>query len=195
VKILLQKIVANPRLEARWLNTLSLLEHMGARKISKTVANTHPSLDVLKHHSDETRHAYILKNLSKNLWKENLDYLCREEGVAYFQNLDHQISEWVSKLTQKENDFQNYLFVTCAIERRAMALYPLYKSVTTHPKVREELKNIILEEADHRQDIETQVAKTLAKIGVDDFSVCQKMEEVLFEKFTSSLRSFVLKNQ
>ena len=49
LKQVLARISETPEVEARWLNTVSLLEFTGARKIGRTVADRHPSLEVLQH--------------------------------------------------------------------------------------------------------------------------------------------------
>ena len=48
MKLWLQKIVENPEREVSWLQTLSLLESIGARKIAKTVGQGSPSPEVLE---------------------------------------------------------------------------------------------------------------------------------------------------
>ena len=183
----LQKIASSPPLEARWLNTLSLLEFVGARKISRTVCQKHPSLDVLHHFADETRHAYTFKNLSLQLSGGTFNnYLCRDEALGYFQTLDRDLSRWMTTVTKKDNSYQNYLAVTCAIERRAMKLYPLYRSVTKDPRVREELGRVIEEEASHKGPIEENL-NTLLREHDLSFDPCLKKEGELFENFASIL--------
>src|SRR5688572_20273270 len=61
ISTLINTIVADNTLHAKWLNTLSLMENTGARKIS---AGEHPlnvTLIVLKHAAEEARHAFYLK--------------------------------------------------------------------------------------------------------------------------------------
>src|SRR5882757_4966191 len=60
-KELVRDIVRVPQLHAKWLNTLSMMENTGARKIS---ACEHPVLVnqiILKHAAEEARHAHYLK--------------------------------------------------------------------------------------------------------------------------------------
>lgn len=180
-------------LEARWLNTLSLLEHIGSRKISKSVCEKHPSLEVLEHFADETRHAYIFKKLASRghaptIVNHDENYLCRDEAVSYFQMLDSFMTEWIRGATHQDDTYQNYLLVTCMIERRAMKLYPLYKSITRDDEVRLALQQIILEETNHRYNIETHMADILKQNQVKNFSACTDIEEQLFTGFQSSLK-------
>lgn len=65
IKSALRKIIADERVEARWLNTISYLEYVGARKIFRSVATSHPSVSVLDHLADETRHAAAFKVLAE----------------------------------------------------------------------------------------------------------------------------------
>ncbi len=192
MKEFLERIVRNPAQEARWLNTLSLLEYIGARKIGKTFSKYHPSIDILEHHADETRHAYAFKRLSIILAEgADLGYLCSEAAIDYFQTLDKKLTEWILRVTQRIDTFQNYLIVTAVIERRAMKLYPLYRKMTMNGLVREELKRVIEEESSHKRSIEEECLKLLNRNDVPDFQECDHIEEGLFAAFSSSLTQAV----
>ncbi len=185
----LQVLTGNSHLEARWLNTLSLLEFIGSRKIAKAVCGSHPSLEILEHLADEAKHAHLFKKMSFLLNPSGgADYLCRDEAVSYFQLLDTSVSEWVKKKTEKDDAYVNYLFVTCMIERRAMKIYPLYKSVAVKPEVADALGQIILEESHHLHEIESKARIFLSQFGINDFAECLEIEENLFEVFLVSLR-------
>jgi len=187
---ILQTICQNPDLEARWLHTLALLEYIGARKISKSIAVHHPPLYQLKHLADESRHAYAFKQLSfaAGLQSEK-DYLCPEEAISYFQTLDQKVSEWITSITGKEDQIQNYLFVTSTIERRAIKLYPLYLKTTQNPLVKEELKQIIREEGDHKPEIEEYSINILKNKDLNySLNNCDDIEAPLFFKFEKSLQ-------
>jgi hypothetical protein len=58
---LLPNIIADNELHARWLNTLSLMENTGARKISASEDPTTVTYIILKHAAEEHRHAFYLK--------------------------------------------------------------------------------------------------------------------------------------
>ncbi|MEI9934475.1 MAG: hypothetical protein WDM71_06395 [Ferruginibacter sp.] len=65
------KVVDNASLHARWLNTLSMMENAGAKKIKKC---EHPVLTneiILKHSAEEARHAYYLKKQIKKVVKND----------------------------------------------------------------------------------------------------------------------------
>ena len=189
MKRLLKKITSDPDCEARWLNTISLLEHIGARKISKTVAQTHPTLSILEHYADETRHAYAFKRLSLQLAEKGTNaYLCRNEAIDYFQGLDRQTDAWIQEHIGSEDHYANYLLTTSLIERRAMQLYPLYRDTTQHDEVRAELDKIIQEEANHRKAIDSKLRLVLNEYGYD-LSELWPLEQKLFNRFALILES------
>lgn len=188
MKDILETIIKTPGLEARWLNTLSLLEHIGARKIGKTFAKVHPSADVLQHYADETRHAYAFKRLALLAsGGEDPGYIVPLAAKKYFHNLDRRLSDWITRVTRQEGTFQNYLLVTSVIERRAMKLYPLYRKITHSGFVRDELKRVIEEESSHRRFIEEECLKILNRNDVPDFEECDQIEEGIFAEFEGSI--------
>jgi len=58
---LLSVIINNNQLHTRWLNTLSLMENTGARKISASEDPETVTYIILKHAAEEHRHAFYLK--------------------------------------------------------------------------------------------------------------------------------------
>ncbi len=189
VKEILQSIISSPRLEARWLATLSVMEGIGARKICLTVCQSHPTQEVLKHFADESRHAYAFKRLSELVGKNSVqENLCGDEAISYFQMLDAGVTDFLSDLPATGDQYANYLLVTSLIEKRAMKLYPLYLSVSQNPDVKDELKQIILEESDHKPGIEDAALDFLKKNGFDDMTHLEKLEDNLFGTFVSSLQ-------
>jgi hypothetical protein len=57
LKSLFTHIVNNDTVHARWLNTLSLMENTGARKISASEDPATVTYIILKHAAEEHRHA------------------------------------------------------------------------------------------------------------------------------------------
>ncbi|MGM0577625.1 MAG: hypothetical protein ACQEXJ_18005 [Myxococcota bacterium] len=192
IKAALEVIAADVRTEAAWLNTLSLLEHVGARKISRTVAARHPSADVLHHLADETRHALAFKRLSEALSAgEDPGYLCGEAAGRYFRGLDRDLSAWVARLAGEEHPVASYLLVTTAIERRAMEMYPLYRAATGHAEVREELAAVVREEQSHRVIIEERCEAVLAEHG-GDLAAALEVEQARFGTFWGEVERRVM---
>jgi len=187
LKNVLTWIAAEPGREARWLNTVSLLEFTGARKISRTVADRHPSLEVLQHLTDETRHALAFKRLAVEVaGREVEQYLCLDAAVTYFQTLDRSLAAWATGILAREDERLNYLLTTTLIEQRAMQVYPLYKAATGQPAVKEELGRIVAEEQRHRRSIEEVCGEVLAAAG-EDLTRPGVIEAALFEDLLAAL--------
>jgi len=184
MKEILTHICRDKKLEARWLNTLSLLESIGARKITKTVCQKHPSQEILEHLADEARHSYVFKKLSNEIeGAETQGYLCGEAAINYFQSLDTQASQWIASHLG-EDTYINYLFVTWLIERRAMRLYPLYRTLTSYAPLADELQKIVVEESTHMHPIEDKAKSMLSEDKAQELFA---IEDRLFAEFEKSL--------
>jgi len=191
IQTVLRQLAQTPEVEARWLHTLSLMEFIGARKISRTVADRHPSLEVLGHLADETRHAFAFKRLSAEVAGAEIPgFLCPEAAGRYFQALDHELATWATSYTGRPDVYLHYLLTTTAIERRAMVLYPLYKAASRHPGVREELGRIVTEEQSHRRTIEDACVARLTAVGAS-LDAALELEERLFSAFIGELEAAV----
>lgn len=189
LKDVLAAIALDRSLEARWLNTLSLLEYIGARKIAKTVAEKHPDASVLGHWADETRHALAFKELATSLngGTDPGEYLCAEAGARYMQELDHALAAWLGPDASLR---LCYLLTTSAIEQRAMQVYPLIKATSGHPEVREAVGRIVVEEQSHRRTIEEACVQSLAAKG-RSFSEALAIEERCYGTFLLALEEAV----
>src|SRR5689334_15957833 len=71
---------AEPAGHARFLNMLSLLEHIGSRKIMTCRAMRAPGLELLKHLTEESRHAFFFKRAAEGLAGRAFDY-CAADTV------------------------------------------------------------------------------------------------------------------
>ena len=163
---LLSTIVSNNDTHARWLNTLSLMENSGARKISASEHKKDVTLIILKHAAEEHRHAYYLK---KQISKLSLDacptyadqYLLASSESRYYLNLlDVLVCKYLkSTLNLSGNDlkFAAYLLVTYAIEVRADELYPIYQNALDEASSKVNVKSIILEEEGHLEEMLVQL--------------------------------------
>src|ERR1700712_4021232 len=124
---LLNTIVNSDTLHARWLNTLSLMENTGARKISASEDPLTVTYIILKHAAEEHRHAFYLKKQIEKT--EELcptyapEYLLAPAFSRYYLNqLDVQVCRYLKNemgLIGKDLRFAAYLLVTYAIEVRA----------------------------------------------------------------------------
>jgi hypothetical protein len=163
---LLNTIVNNDTLHARWLNTLSLMENTGARKISASEDPATVTYIILKHAAEEHRHAFYLKKQIEKFPGITCptyagEYLLAPSYSKYYLNqLDVQVSRYLKSLLNlkgRELRFAAYLLVTYAIEVRADELYPVYQDVLDKAKSKVNVKSIILEEEGHLEEMINQL--------------------------------------
>lgn len=166
LSIILPTIIANNELHARWLNTLSLMENTGARKISASEDPVTVTYIILKHAAEEHRHAFYLKKQIEKSGKDLCptyadEYLVAPACSKYYLNmLDIEVSRYLKKellLTGRELRFAAYLLVTYAIEVRADELYPIYQDALDQAGSKVNVKSIILEEEGHLEEMINQL--------------------------------------
>src|SRR5665213_3017775 len=99
---LINVIITNDELHARWLNTLSMMENTGARKISASEDGTGVTTMILKHAAEEARHAYYLKKQIAKLGfsgkfdnYRNDSLLSPIESVQYLHRLDVDVCRYL----------------------------------------------------------------------------------------------------
>ncbi len=166
MKAILEQIVSDAILHAKWLNTLSFMENAGARKISACEDPLNTDLIQLKHAAEEHRHAYYLKKQIGKLGIEGFEFynesslIGGKASVQYLHLLDVKTSRYLKEqfnLTGQELRYAAYLFVTYAIEVRADELYPIYQEVLTSVGSKVIVKSIILEEEGHLEEMISQL--------------------------------------
>jgi len=151
-------MVSDPDLHTRWLNTLSMMENTGARKIAAAEDRVRVDLLMLKHAAEEARHAYYLKKQIGKLDASacptyEADYLLAPvDSHAYLNRLDVRVCRYLKQALQLDGPalkYAAYLLVTYAIEVRADALYPVYQDALNSAGSRVQVKSIIVEEEGH----------------------------------------------
>lgn len=166
LKNLFTTIVNNEELHARWLNTLSLMENTGARKISASEDPATVTYIILKHAAEEHRHAFFLKKQIEKIEGAVLPtyapayLLAATHSKRYLNQLDIDVCRYLKNdlsLTGKELRFAAYLLVTYAIEVRADELYPVYQEALTEANSKVNVKSIILEEEGHLEEMINQL--------------------------------------
>ncbi|MEO8947548.1 MAG: hypothetical protein ABI308_04000 [Mucilaginibacter sp.] len=192
---ILPTIIANNKLHARWLNTLSLMENTGARKISASEDPVTVTYIILKHAAEEHRHAFYLK---KQIEKsgEGLcptyadEYLVAPACSKYYLNmLDVEVSRYLKKeigLSGRELRFAAYLLVTYAIEVRADELYPVYQEALDKAGSKVNVKSIILEEEGHLEEMINQL-KNFSPVWQLHADKAVEMESRLFNQWVVEL--------
>jgi hypothetical protein len=162
LKSITGKILTDDGMHAKWLNSLSMMENTGARKISKYEHPINTNIIVLKHAAEEARHAYYLKKQIDKLEKDACpDYsypylLAPIESYHYLHQLDVEACRYLKnelKLEGRELKHGAYLMVTYAIEVRADMLYAIYQDALTQHASKVNVKSIILEEEGHLEEM------------------------------------------
>ena len=162
----LATIVADDELHAKWLNTLSLMENTGARKISASEDPTTVTYIILKHAAEEHRHAFYLKKQIEKVADKTCptysgEYLIAPSSSKYYLNqLDISVCRYLKTQLHLQGTalrFAAYLLVTYAIEVRADELYPIYQEVLTQSNSKVNVKSIILEEEGHLEEMINQL--------------------------------------
>ena len=190
----IKQIVQDNELHSRWLNTLSLMENTGARKISACEHKTEVSLIILKHAAEEHRHAYYLKKQISKLSAGFSTYadeflVAPYDSRFYLNKLDVDVCKYLKTelgLSGQELRFAAYLLVTYAIEVRADELYPIYQEALNAVKSKVNVKSIILEEEGHLEEMLAQL-KNFSPEWEKHAQMAVQIESVLFHSWIKSL--------
>ena len=156
---LIYQIVKQPSLHARFLNTLSFLEYIGARKIFKSLPAQIYDEFFLSHSAEEAFHSLFFKKLSKKVGQKDLDFsksemLASEQMERYMQNLDKKAEE----VSQKQQVL-NYLYTTWIVEKRALIAYTSYNRILKEKDFGFSLTPVLKDEAKHLKEMETLLEK------------------------------------
>lgn len=192
---ILSAIIKNDQLHARWLNTLSLMENTGARKISASEDPETVTYIILKHAAEEHRHAFYLKKQIEKTKTRNCptyanDYLIAPKSSKYYLNqLDVDVCRYLKKemgLKGRALRFAAYLLVTYAIEVRADELYPVYQDELDKVSSKVNVKSIILEEEGHLEEMINQL-KSFSPEWQFHADKAVEMESQLFTQWVEQL--------
>ena len=154
VRSFLTRLVHDVPAHARFLNMLSMLEHMGSRKIMVSQMDRGDVLDqdTLQHLAEEARHAYFFKRHAERVngapmpgWVDE-NTMTRVPALMYFGRMDAGISK-------KVGNEAAYGWVSLIIELRACWLYRIYDEVVTAEDVHLPLKGLIAEEDGHLEEM------------------------------------------
>lgn len=151
VKQRLDWFCAHPEIHARFLNTLSLMEHVGSRKIMTSQSERGLGGDTLRHLAEETRHAYFFKRAAEKVARRTLGYDASETlaGAAargYMERLDAEI---LHVLDGASGTALPYLYMSLIVELRAVWFYRLYQETLTEHEHGLSLRSVLAEEELH----------------------------------------------
>jgi len=196
---LINKIVNNPQLHSSWLNTLSMMENVGAKKIKNCEDPVFVSEMILKHAAEEARHAYFLKKqISKIIQNACPTYekkylIAPNSSFYYLNHLDILICKYLKStfgFKAQELKYAAYLLVTYAIEVRADSLYPVYQKVLDKHKSKVNVKSIIAEEKNHLEEMTTML-KSFSPHWQQMTEQATLLENELFENWLEEIERSV----
>lgn len=162
---LLTRIVKDPELHKKWLNTLSYLENCGARKIAACEHPTKVKSEMLKHACEEFRHAFYLKQQIKKVGGELLKDYSEQSLLGglytknYLDRLEVGICRFLKTLGWNMSQIKerSYICVTYAIEVRAAQIYPCYQNILKENGSSISVRMLILEEDQHLAEMEREI--------------------------------------
>jgi hypothetical protein len=141
----------HPFAHVRFLNTLSLMEHVGSRKIMASQTRQGLNGDTLRHLAEETRHAFFFKHAAEKIARRPLGYgpaetIAGSSARAYMGRLDAGIAR----------DFDGgtagplpYLYMSLIVELRAVWFYRLYQETLAEHEHGLSLRSVLAEEELH----------------------------------------------
>ncbi|MCI0468218.1 MAG: hypothetical protein L0Y57_14670 [Beijerinckiaceae bacterium] len=191
---LVAKIVADPSLHARWLNTFSYLEYVGFRKIVKSQRAGELTAAILGHACEEGRHALGLKKLAMKLGGAGFDtylpeaLLCGEAAEDYFQELDRSCDAAFADWPESERTKLAYCYVTWLVERRALDVYGVYKKALGESEIARKLTSLLAEETKHLADVEALLQSSDLEFP-RRAKAFEAIEAVLYQSFIEALAS------
>ena len=197
---LLRTIASKPSTHARFLNTVSMLEYIGARKIMKSQQADEMDMELLTHVSDESRPAWLVKRLAWQRERESTRtyapecLLCGAEGEAYIQELDAAVKEELAGCgvegdSPQSSGWLNYLYTSLLIEERAEHFYADYAVVLQEHKLGGALKALIKDETKHLiqmarriKEVDPRGEERLSRLRVVEKRGFQAFEDALWEQ-------------
>ena len=158
---LLERIVGDREIHARFVNTLARLEYVGVRKILKSRRSERIGLDGLQHILDEAVHALRLKKAAVALAGSGDGVftfadgatLAGNAGESYLQALDHRAEEALMDLPPGERGEANYHLTSAAVEVRAQVFYPIYERCLQDNRVGFSVASISKDEDRHLDEM------------------------------------------
>ena len=199
LEALFRRIARIPKLHARFLNTIAMLEYIGARKIMKSQRSDLFDMELLSHVSEETRHAWLVKRMAVKIdaeaaatWSDE-HTLCRREAERYIQTLDRaaedelkSCGDFASFQQNGVGSHVNYLYTSLLIEERADVFYGTYVKVLEEYSMAGTLKAIIKDESKHLAQMVENLL-TQDPMAEQRLPGLREIEQKAFAQFESAL--------
>lgn len=185
VRSFLASVLEKPEREWRLLNTLSLLEHIGSRKILQSHLRVVGVCGgVLKHLAEETRHAAFLKKAAETIAGRSLGFSPAELlGYQYVRSYLDRLDALITREVSRPNAYSNMSYV---IEVRALWFYTLYHEVSAALGRAPNLKGLIAEERRHLDQMAERIRATSSGAS-QRLSSFLLMESGLFKKLLMAM--------
>jgi hypothetical protein len=188
-RALLDRIAGDSQLQARLLNTLSMLEHMGSQRIMATQHGASVPQATLRHLAEECQHAFFMKRQAEKAAGRALEFTAGDllaPGAArgYFRRLEASLF----RLLELEGSGGGcYLYMSLIVEFRAVWFYSLFQQTLARAGHTLSLKRLLGEEQNHLTDM----AGRLEHAG--EWSVARvesfvRLEHALYERLLGSLQ-------
>ena len=186
-KAMLTHFIADRPTHARFMNTLSLLEHLGSHKIMATQHGLDIDQPTLKHLAEETRHAFFFKRHANREAGRHLEYAAADmiapsAARRYFQRLE---AEMVRTFPTNIHPRAVYLTMSMVIEFRAVWGYRLYQAALAKAGSLVSLKSLLAEEAGHLTDMAERL-RGLGELDIDRLRRFCAVETALYERLLAA---------
>jgi len=189
---LLARVVADDAQHGRLVNTLSMLEHMGSRKIMATQHSANVDQATLRHIAEEAHHAFFMKRQAEKIAGRPLEYAAQDllapaTARYYFQRLEAAMKRL---LARQRSERAVYLYMSLIVEFRALWFYGLYQQALTRARHAMSLKRVIGEERNHLTEMaeRLEAAGELSDARTDAFV---ERERTLFARLLTNLQASV----
>lgn len=189
---LLERVIAEPARHARFVNTLSLMEYIGARKILKSQPAAGFTLELLAHVSEEIRHAHVLKRLALKLDPAVETYapeflLAPAAASGYMQAVDRAAEADLAATGNAAQPWVNYLYTTLLVEERAGGFYPAYAERLAPLGHAAVIQGILREEENHLRQVVDHLLRDDAD-GRARLDRLRVVEATAFEKWLTEMQ-------
>jgi hypothetical protein len=185
---LLDTICASDRLHPLFLNTLSMMEHIGSRKIMLTQARGDMDQPTLKHLADETRHAFFMKRQAEAAGGRSMAYgaadvLAQAAARMYFQRLELGMRQELPA-----SNAATYLYMSLIVEFRATWGYRIFQAALDRAGRTLPLKSLLAEERQHLTDMGERLEK-IGALSAEHIAAFSRRETAGFERLLGALES------
>jgi hypothetical protein len=171
------------------INTLSMLEHIGSRKIMATQLAADIDQATLRHVAEEAHHAYFMKRAAEKTAARSLEYVTADllapaAARMYFPRLE---SAMVKELGSEASARSVYLYMSLIVEFRALWFYRLYQTALRRARSPITLKRLIGEEESHLGAVARRLERESAISEARTFSFLTS-ERKLYHRLLAALR-------